>query len=112
MSKFYGPVGFITIIETAPGIYEEVATERFYYGDVVREARRLERGDKVNDGLNVNNSFSLMGDAHAFRSFMDIRYLVWEGVPWKVTDVEVRPPRLIFSIGGLYNGARASATTP
>ena len=36
MAKFYGKVGYIETAETPPGseIWEEVKTERCYYGDM------------------------------------------------------------------------------
>ena len=34
------------------------------------------------------------------------------GATWKVTDIEVQPPRLILTIGGLWNGEKNNATEP
>ena len=104
MSKFCGEVGYSTQTETAQGVWEEVLTPRTYYGDVIRNARRLETTENLNDNLALNNSFSLMIDAYASQNFSAIRYLEWMGTRWKVTNVEVQRPRLILTIGGVYNG--------
>jgi hypothetical protein len=109
--RFHGAVGYATRTETVPGVFQEVITERMYYGDVVRNARRLEPPALVPPMLNVNlaleNSFSILGDAEAYANFMNIRYIEWEGQRWRVSNVEVRRPRLIFTIGDLWNGNTA-----
>lgn len=104
MSRFYGAVGYAKTVNTAPGVFEEVEEEMIYYGDVLRNARRLESGENLNDQLVVNNSISIVADAHALNHFFEIRYVVWEGTKWKVTNVEVQRPRLILTLGKVYNG--------
>ena len=37
-------------------------------------------------------------------------YVELMGEKWKVTDVEIQYPRLILSIGGVYNGEQARTT--
>lgn len=107
--RFYGAVGFASSnAETAPGVWKEVITERSYYGDVVRNARRLVQPALVppvtNVSLALENSFSILADAEAYASFMQIRYVEWEGMRWQVTNVEVKRPRLILTIGDQWNG--------
>ena len=104
MAKFYGAVGYSYTDETAPGVYGEILTEKKYYGDVLRNTHRWDAGQSVNDNLNINHSISIVADAFAYEHIGAIRYLVWMGTPWKVTNVEVQRPRLILSIGGVYNG--------
>lgn len=106
MAKFYGIVGYIESIETAPGVYTEYITERNYYGDVTRNAHRWERSEHLNDNLNVNNVISISADAYANLHSFAIRYVEWMGVKWKVTNVEFQRPRLILTIGGVYNGSK------
>lgn len=105
MAKFYGSVGYGTQTEeTAPGVYEDITVERSYKGDVIRNARRLESGDGLNDNITLNNMVSIVADAYALQHFFDIRYIKWMGASWKVTNVEVQRPRLILTIGGVHNG--------
>lgn len=109
MAKFYGAVGYaIPAVETAPGVFEEGIVEKSYYGDVVRNTRQLETGEKVNNDLSVNNSISIVADAYANEHFFAIRYIRWAGALWTVTDVEVQSPRLLLRLGGVYNGPTAS----
>lgn len=104
MAKFYGVVGYVDTQETAPGVYTEVATERKYYGDVLKNLKRYVSSEYLNDNLTVSNSISIMADAYAYDNFFAIRYVKWMGANWKVTDVEVQRPRLILSLGEVYNG--------
>ena len=104
MAKFYGSIGYGETKETRPGVWEEVLTEREYFGDVLQFNRRLESGENLNDDLNVNNKISIVADPFACENFHAMRYVTWAGARWKVTNVEVQYPRLILTIGGVYNG--------
>lgn len=105
MAKFYDKIGYAESIETRPGIWEEVIVDRFYYGDVIRNTRRLENGESINDNVVVNNSISVVADPYAYQHFLAIRYVEWLGTKWKVTNVEIQSPRLLLTIGGVYNGS-------
>lgn len=108
MAKYYDAIGYVDRTnETAPGVWQEEIIERFYYGDVIKNARKLESGDQVNDNLNVNNTISIMADAYAYQNFFAIRYAKWLGVKWKVKTVEVQAPRLLLTLGGVYNDGQA-----
>lgn len=104
MARFYGVVGFANTVETKPGVYEEQITERSYYGNVIRNIRRLQTADQVNDNVNVVNEISIVADPYANENFHAIRYVEFMGTAWKVPNVEVQPPRLILTLGGRYNG--------
>ena len=103
MAKFFGTIGFTETKETAPGVWTEEISEREYYGDVLSLNRKLETGEHLNDDININNRISILADPFAFERFSSIRYVSWMGAKWKVSNVEVQYPRLILSIGGVYN---------
>lgn len=104
MAKFYGIIGYVVTKETEPGIYEEVVVENVYYGDVLKDSRRLQERAKVNDDITISNRISIIADPFANNHFHSMRYVEMMGTKWKITDVEVAFPRLILSIGGVYNG--------
>lgn len=105
MAKFYGTVGYVDTVDKGNGVFEEeVIGERPYRGDVTRTVRRFENGESLNDNLNVSNEISIVADAYAYENFCHIRYVVWMGARWKVSSVDVQRPRLILSMGGVYNG--------
>ena len=110
MTKYYGRVGFGQSVQTAPGIWEDTVVEYKYYGDVTRNARRLENESQVVSNLEVGNSISIVADAYANQNFFAIRYVEWMGTLWIVSRVEVKAPRLEFTLGGVYNGPTPSTT--
>ena len=104
MSKWFGKIGYAETVETAPGVWEEQITVREYYGDLTRNTRRLQTADKVNDDININNELSIVSDPYAIDHFYAMRYAEFMGIKWKITNVEVQFPRLVLSLGGVYNG--------
>ena len=104
MSKYFGKIGFGVTEETKPGVYEQKMTVKEYYGDIVRNSRRLENGGKVNDDLNINMTLSIVADPFAFNNFHQLKYAEYMGAKWKATSVEPQFPRLVITLGGVYNG--------
>lgn len=111
--KFYGIVGYCESVEGTgdrEGIWEDVTTERRYYGDVLRNTKKWDNNaDSVNDNLSIGNSFSIVADAYAYEHFFAMKYIEWMGTRWKITNVEVQRPRLILTIGGIWNGTGSKA---
>ena len=105
MAKWAGVIGFVNgTKETAPSVYKETFIERKYYGDVVKNNRRLVAADKVNDDISVQNQLSIVADPYAMNHFYSMKYATFCGAKWKVTDVQVEHPRLTLTLGGLWNG--------
>lgn len=104
MAKWYGVIGYADTVEVEPGIWEEQVTERPYYGELIRNTRRLQTTDKVNDDLTISNQISIVSDPYAINNFHAMKYAVLWGTKWKITSVEVQYPRLILEIGGKCNG--------
>lgn len=107
MARFHGNVGYGEAVETAPGVWQDSITERTYFGDVVKNTRKMQSGEHLNDDLSVGNSISIVSDAYANDHFFAIRFVEWAGVRWTVSEVEVQPPRLLLRLGGVYNGPTA-----
>ena len=103
MAKWYGKIGYAETKETKPGVWEEVIIERNYYGDLIRNTRRLEPSSQVNDNINIANEISILADPFANENFYMMRYVTFMGAKWKVSNVQVQYPRLILTVGGLYN---------
>lgn len=106
MPKFYGPVGFEQTVESPPdsGVWVENIVERSFYGDIVRNTRRLEGNSEINSNIRISNNISIVADKDAYANFHQIRYVVWQGIKWRVESVDAStPPRLILELGGRYN---------
>lgn len=104
MAKYYGVIGYAATVQTEPGIYEEQIIETEYMGDVLRNTRRLREGSKINDDITISNQISIIADPYASNNFHAMRYVTFMGAKWKVSEVDVQYPRLILTLGGLYNG--------
>ena len=104
MAKFYGKIGYAETVEVRPGVKEEQITELNYFGDLVRNSRRLMSTDQLNDNINVANEISILADPFAEQNFHNMRYVEFMGAKSKISNVDVQRPRLILTLGGLYNG--------
>lgn len=107
MAKFFGPIGYSETKETSPGIWQEQISERNYYGDILRNVGRVRDGSGLNDDITVDNRLSIVADAFLNNNFHLIRYVSWMGVLWSVLSVDVQRPRLILTLGDVYNGKKA-----
>lgn len=108
MAKFYGEVGFAHTVESAPGVWTDTITERPYFGDVQTLSKReVANKDSVNDNLTITNTISIVSDPFATYHFFEIKYVRWLEAVWKVSNVEVKSPRLILHLGEVYNGPTA-----
>lgn len=102
MAKFYGTVGFVKTVESAPGVWTEQVVERKYYGNVISRARSLQ-GSGVNDNINISDEISIVADPFANENYFAIRFVEYMGTKWKLQSISVQFPRLNLSLGGLYN---------
>lgn len=104
MAKWYGVVGYVTTEETRPGVWTPKTVERPYYGDLVKNFNKVQTSDKVNSDISVADDISIVADPYAHENFQAIRYVEFMGAKWSVTTAQVQYPRIILSIGGVYNG--------
>lgn len=102
--KWSGVIGYAEQTQTRPGVWKEEIVEKKHFGDVIRNTRALQSTDKVNDNINISNQISIVANPYASKNFHTMRYIEFMGSKWKITNVEVNYPRLILSIGGVYNG--------
>lgn len=121
MAKFSGKIGYveskeqINLIpsedpeeeptEEKTGVWIDDVTEKDYIGDVIRESKQWNpSNDKTNDDLTVNNRISIIADDFANSNIPAMRYVTLNGVRWAISSVEIQRPRLILTLGGIYNG--------
>lgn len=104
MAKFYGEIGYSMTIETSSGIWEEKIEKKNYYGDVVRNSRSWQNSSNVNDDLEISNQISIIADSFALKNFGSMRYVEFMDTLWKIKSIDIEYPRLLLTIGGVYNG--------
>ena len=104
MGKWFGKIGYAVTAETAPGVWEDTIVEHEYYGDMISDRRKRQTSGEVNDNINLANVISIIADPFAYENCSRMVYAEIMGAKWKITDIEVQYPRLILTIGGVYNG--------
>lgn len=108
MAKFYGKIGYAESVEIRPGVWEDTITERPYSGDTVQNNSRWNTNpDTVNDDIKLSDKLSIVTDPYANQNFQQMRYVEYMGGLWKIVGVEVARPRLLLTLGGVYNGPQA-----
>lgn len=103
MAKWSGKIGFIEYEESSPGVISEEPKERLYYGDMIENVRRLQNSGEINDDVVIQNELSIVADPYAYQNFHNIKYVHYMNSKWKVNSIRVNRPRLILSLGGVYN---------
>ena len=101
--KWSGNIVLVETKETRPGVWENVTTERNFYGDVIRDIRKNQSSGQVNDDINISNRISIVSNSFVRDNLSFMKYIEFMGAKWKITDVEVQYPRLVLTIGGLWN---------
>jgi fructose-1,6-bisphosphatase/inositol monophosphatase family enzyme len=104
MARFFDNVGYGIPGELVDGVWSDSITERAYYGDVLEVMTSNAESDKVNNDIRLQQRISIMADAFAFENFSRVKYVSWMGSLWTVISVRVERPRLILTLGGIYNG--------
>ena len=107
MSKWFGKIGYAVTGETEPGVWEDTIIEKNYYGDLIGDKRKRQSSGNVNDNINLANVISIIADPFAIANCSHMAYAEIMGAKWKITEVEVQYPKLILTIGGVYNGNTA-----
>lgn len=106
MAKWDGKVGYITSVEIEPGVWESQPVERSYYGDVLKNTSRWSQSGDLNDNLTVSSQISIVADPFAYENFQNIKYVEFMNSMWEISSAEPQYPRILLTIGGVYNGQR------
>ena len=104
MAKFYGKIGFVTMQETIPDVWESIETEKDYHGDLIRNQRRWNNGESVNQNIEVSNEISILLDDFIQENIGAIKWVEIMGAKWKVNSITLDYPRITLTLGGVYNG--------
>jgi len=102
--RWYGKIGYATsVVETSPGVWEDKITDKYYRGEIIRNSSRWNNSNSINGDLTVSNQISILSDPYIIGNFQNIRYVEFMGTLWKVTEVTMQYPRLVLTLGGVYN---------
>lgn len=104
MSKYHGHIGYAIDNEVSPGVWDETIIEHEYYGEIIKNRVNVQSGNNINPGISLTINLSIIGDPYAYEHFYSIRYVTYLGKKWSVTNIDPGHPRIVISLGGLYNG--------
>lgn len=105
MAKYRGKIGYAETVKTPAGVWVEKIVEKEHSGDLIKNHAKHESSGGVNDNLNISNNISIVANAYAKEHFHQMRYATFMGAKWKITSVDAsQRPRLILTLGGVYNG--------
>lgn len=115
MARFSGYVGFEKEQrEVEPGIWEPSdyesngMIEKLYTGDLLKHTRKWQSTtDGSNDDLVLSNRISIVCDNYMFEHWPSIKYVKWNNAYWKVNYVEIKRPRIVLNLGGIWHGFTA-----
>ena len=103
MARYHGYVGYAIDVEAYPGVWEEQISEHEYFGDVIKNRMNIQQNSNVNAKITISNSISIIADPFAFEHVYAMRYVTYLGKKWSIVNVSIERPRLILTLGGLYN---------
>lgn len=104
MAKWYGKIGYEIVEETSLGVWTPMIIEKEYPGDMTSNRWRRQNSGEINDNINLSNVISILADQFALQNYSNMAYVEIAGTKWKITDIEIQIPRLLLTIGGVYNG--------
>lgn len=106
MDKFCGKVLFYKDEEIADGVYVPRVTIRPYKGDIIKNQFGWNSNSNTpNDDLKPQHRISILQDGYLIQNASFIKAVQFMDVFWEVISIENVRPRLILTIGGVYNGS-------
>lgn len=109
MGRFYGKLGYATgTVEVKPGVWRECdIIEKDVIGIIKNDGRNIDNSDRVNPNITLNVKISFIADAYDHDNYQSIKYVKFgdSNVKWEVKSiVSINYPRIILTLGGVYNG--------
>lgn len=103
--RYCGKIGYVvTVDDDTTGICASSTVEKVAKGDVLTNHLRVTDGVNINPDITISNRVSIVSEPFLLNNFQNIRYATWRGTKWAVESVEIALPRVILSLGGVYNG--------
>lgn len=102
--RWAGVIGFSKTIKTDVDVSKTIVEEKRYTGNVEKNIRRWDAGQKINSDFVINNAISVIADDYMLTNAQYMRYVSWQGALWDINNITVEYPRLRLDLGGIYNG--------
>lgn len=111
MAKYSGTIGFFVTSETVPGVWKQTIVDRQYRGDELNCTYRWDSEQSTpNDSMRISNRISVISDSFLINNIPAMKYITYKGFQYKIASVETVGPRLIITLGGIFDGNATSAS--
>lgn len=107
MAKYSGYLGLLLPeVETVPGVWKPSEVKEVKVkGDTLNQSKNYNTVDTgTNDYITVSKRVSIVASSDLIQNSGYIRYASYLGSLWKVVEISYERPRLILTLGGLWNG--------
>lgn len=105
--KFVGAIGFWKEdkeSETEPSVYRpKEIVEKPYRGDIVQYTQRLQQADQMTPDVIFSAQISVNADLYLNKHWESVAYVLYKGVKWAPTAINIDFPRVVISVGGKYH---------
>jgi hypothetical protein len=103
VAKWSGKIGFAETVLGDDDVSRTTIVEKKYRGDVLQDTRKWDDSEKINGDITINNRISVVARDYMLTHLQYMRYVTWQGAKWRISNISVAFPRVILSIGELYN---------
>lgn len=110
MNKFCGVIGFSNSVEIEDGVWVNKVKEKSYTGEIIKNTFSNVSSGNINDDIQLNCQISIIHDGYLCENLQKILYVSFLGTDWKVTNATPQYPRIILTLGGVYNGPKAETS--
>ena len=106
MAKYSGMLGYVmSAKEDPPGIWKPSAVvEKLGRGDLFGQTINNEDVGGLSDGITINNQLSIIMDPFVNKNLESLKYVILYGTRWEIKSMTINRPRIILTLGGVYNG--------
>ena len=106
MAKYSGMLGYVMPAkEDPPGIWKPSAVvEKRGRGDLIGQTINNEDVGGLSDGITINNQLSIIMDPFVNKNLESLKYVILYGTRWEIKSMTINRPRVILTLGGVYNG--------
>lgn len=105
--RYRGRIGFRITEQRSPGsdIYVPKTIFKKYKGDVPRmQSSWAGSQEGANSDLNISHTISIVADPFLSNNYRSIFCVEFAGEFWNVKTIQILPPRMNITIGGVYTG--------
>lgn len=97
--KYNGKVGFVITRETSPGTWTPQTEVREVLGDVLLRNIRETDAQSINTNVDISQQISFVYDNFLIQNMFVMQWMEWMGKKFKISKIDVRPPRMIVTLG-------------